>query len=179
MLRLFVTCCCLSVSIGLHAQNLSLRDSLVDRLAQRNYVTGSLIVTGLYQGPLQIDPQYSDYAQLLPLLREEDLFPLFRHDSLAVAAFAFKAAVERFPHSVVPMLRTESAQPRAGRFPDFLNTCQGTVMKTLFDFMLGEIWLQMKTGKLELSKEDLQTYEAIKTAHRTGPASEKDVPEGF
>lgn len=179
MFRWFVTCYCLSVSMGLYAQNLSLRDSLVDRLAQRNYVTGSLIVTGLYQGPLQIDPQYRDYAQLLPLLKEEDLFILFRHDSLAVAAFAFKAATERFPRSVIPMLRTESAQPRTKLFPHFLNTCQGTVKTTLLDFILGEIWLQLKIGTLELSKEELQMYQAMKTAQHAAPRSAKDVPEGF
>lgn len=153
MLRLFVTFCLLGLSVCLHAQHPTLRDSLIDQLARRNYVTGSRIVTGLYDGPLIVDPQYDDFEHLLPLLKENDVVEMFRHDSLAVAAFAFKAAVKQFPELVSPLLCEETEYTRRDSFPNFLSACQGTIHTTLIDFMMVEIWVSKYTREVVLTRE--------------------------
>lgn len=179
-MRCTVTLFCLFVSILLSAQMRPELDTLVRRMAARNYVTGSLIVTGLYSGPLRYDPQYEDYERLLPLLREGDVWQLFQHDSLAVASFAFKAATDRFPRLVVPLLRTEAACPRAGTFRHFLNTCQGDTHPTLKEFMLGEIWLKLKTEKLALTADEMSTYQTIRNSLYTQPRpGAKTLPGKF
>lgn len=147
--------------LSLNAQPAGERDSLVRRLAARNYVTGSRIVTGLYSGPLQYDEQYGDYERLLPWVDETDLPWLFGHDSLAVAAFAFKAAVARFPRQVVPLLQLEFSRPRTRTFRHFLNTCQGDVRTTLLAFMLTETWVKLKHEKLVLTRAERKVYKQI------------------
>lgn len=179
MARPFVTFFFLIVSVWTHAQQISPCDSLIDALARRNYVTGSRIVTGLYDGPLKIDPQYDDYEHLLPSLQESDVADMFRHDSLAVAAFAFMAATDRFPRLVIPLLRQEAAQPRPDSFPNFLNTCQGTIQTTLIDFMIVESWVKEKCRTLDLSEEEICIWENIRMDRRAKTRLDKKAAGGF